>query len=65
MNIKLELSENERKSLRTNKIKKSDILEYASDEIAVLLNVSEVRAKEIYALANFFQVCRLGSQIDF
>ena len=60
MNIKLELSENERKNLRTNKIKKSDILEYASDEIAVLLNVSEVRAKEIYALTDFQQIPSIG-----
>lgn len=59
-NIKLELSDIERKNLRKNKIKKSDILEYASDELAVLLNVSDVRAKEIYALADFQQIPTIG-----
>lgn len=59
-NIKLELSDTERKNLRKNKIKKSEILEYASDELAVLLNVSEARAKEIYALADFQQIPSIG-----
>lgn len=59
-NIKLELSEIERKNLRKNKIKKSEILEYASDELAVLLNVSEVRAKEIFALVDFQQIPSIG-----
>ena len=60
INIKLELSDNERANLRKNKIKKSNILEYASGELAVLLNVSEVRAKEIYALASFQQIPSIG-----
>jgi Pathogenicity locus len=59
-NIKLELSDNERTNLRKNKIKKSEILEYASDELAGLLNVSELRAKEIYALADFQQIPSIG-----
>lgn len=59
-NIKLELSNNERTNLRKNKIKKSEILEYASDELAGLLNVSELRAKEIYALADFQQIPSIG-----
>jgi len=59
-NIKLELSETERQNLRKNKIKKSDILEYACDEIAVLLNISETRAKEIYALADFQRIPSIG-----
>lgn len=59
-NIILELSENERKNLRKHKIKKSEILEYASDELAVLLNIPEVRAKEIYALADFQQIPSIG-----
>lgn len=59
-NIKLELSDTERKSLRKNKIKKSEILEYASDEIAALLNISEVRAKEIHALADFQRIPSIG-----
>jgi len=59
-NIKLELSDNERTNLRKNKIKKSEILEYASDELAVLLKVSDLRAKEIYALADFQQIPSIG-----
>lgn len=59
-NIKLELSDNERTNLRKSKIKKSEILKYASDELAVLLNVSDVRAKEIYALADFQQIPSIG-----
>ncbi len=59
-NIKLGLSNNERANLRKNKIKKSEILEHASDELAVLLKVSELRAKEIYALADFQQIPSIG-----
>mgnify|MGYP003631784980 CR=1 FL=1 len=59
-NIKLELSDNERKNLRKNKIKKSDILEYASDELAILLNVPEDRARKIYAFADFQQIPSIG-----
>lgn len=59
-NIKLDLSDTERKSLRKNKIKKSDILEYAADELAVLLNITEIRAKEIYALADFQRIPSIG-----
>lgn len=59
-NIKLELSDYEKTNLRKSKIKISEILEYASDEIAVLLNVSVLRAKEIYALADFQQIPSIG-----
>lgn len=59
-NIKLELSDIESKNLRKNKIKKSEILEYASDELEVLLNVSETRAKEIYALSDFQRIPSIG-----
>lgn len=59
-NIKLELSDSERKALRKNKIKKSEILEYASDELSVLLNIPEVRAKELYAFADFQQIPSIG-----
>ena len=59
-NIKLELSDTERKSLRKNKIRKSDILDFASDELKELLNVSEARAKEIYALADFQRIPSIG-----
>jgi len=59
-NIKLELTDNERTNLRKNKIKKSEILDYAFDELASLIGVSETRAKEIYALADFQRIPTIG-----
>lgn len=59
-NIKLELSDHERKNLRQQKIKKSDLLNYAADEISVLINISELRAREIYALADFQRIPSIG-----
>ncbi len=59
-NIKLSLTENERKQLRKHKIKKVEILEFSPDELAELLSISENRAKEIYALADFQQVPTIG-----
>ncbi|MDB4293545.1 helix-hairpin-helix domain-containing protein [Maribacter sp.] len=58
--IKLELSDSERTNLRKNKVKKSDILEFATDEIEVLLQVSKARAKELYALADFQRIPSIG-----
>ena len=62
-NIKFELSDNEIKSLRRNKIRKSKILDFASDELEELLNVSEARAKEIYALADFQRIPSIGIEL--
>ncbi len=59
-NIQLDLSDSERKNLRKNKVKKTDILDFASDELEELLNVSEARAKEIYALADYQQIPSIG-----
>lgn len=59
-NLKLDLSDSERKNLQKNKVKKSNILDFASDELEELLNVSETRAKEIYALADFQQIPSIG-----
>lgn len=59
-NIKLDLSDRERMNLRKNKVKKSTILEFTSDELEELLCVSEKRAKEIYALADFQQIPSIG-----
>ena len=59
-NIRLELSDSERKNFRKNKIRKSEILDFACDELEVLLNISEERAKEIYALADFQQIPSIG-----
>lgn len=60
VNIKMDLSASERKMLRKNKIKKSDILDYAPDELAGMLNISEVRAKELVALADFQRIPSIG-----
>lgn len=59
-NFKLNLTDSERKSLRTQKVKIADILDYAVDEIEVLLNVSPERAKEVYALADFQRIPSIG-----
>jgi hypothetical protein len=59
-NINLELSKEEKGSLRKHKAKISKILDYSPDEIEVLLNVSDSRAKEIFALADFQQVPSIG-----
>lgn len=59
-NISLDLSENERKHLRRHKIKKSEILNYASDDLAAILHVPESRAGEIRALADFQRIPSVG-----
>ncbi|NEW81159.1 MAG: Pathogenicity locus [Mariniphaga sp.] len=59
-NIKLDLSHNEQKRLRTNKIKYSRITEYLVDDLSMLLNVPPTRAKEIYALAEFQLIPSIG-----
>ncbi len=58
--IKLPLTDAEKARLRKNKIKMSGIRNLATDELAVLLNVSTDRAKEIYALAEFQTVPSVG-----
>lgn len=59
-NIKLELSDVERKNLRKHKIKIAEILDYAPDELAELLGVTEDRAKELWALADFQRIPSIG-----
>jgi len=59
-NISLPLSEAEKSSLRKNKIKIAELLDYAPDELEVLLNLTPERAKEIYALAEFQTVPSIG-----
>jgi hypothetical protein len=59
-NIKLPLTDVEKANLRKNKIKISDILDFATDELEVLLNSTTERAKEIYALAEFQTVPSVG-----
>ena len=58
--IQLLLTDIEKESLKSNKVKIADILSYASDELEQLLNTSAERAKEIYALADFQTVPSIG-----
>lgn len=59
-NIKLPLTDIEKANLRKHKIKIANILDFATDELKVLLNSSTERAKEIYALAEFQTVPTVG-----
>lgn len=59
-NIKLNLSDSERANLRKHKVKMVQVLDYAPDELEVLLNIDTDRAREIYALADFQQVPSIG-----
>ena len=59
-NIKLPLTAVEKANLRKNKIKIADILDFAIDELEVLLNATSERAKEIHALAEFQTVPSIG-----
>jgi hypothetical protein len=59
-NIKLPLTDVEKANLRKNKIKIADILDFAIDELEVLLNAPSERAKEIHALAEFQTVPSIG-----
>jgi hypothetical protein len=59
-NIKLPLTDIEKVNLRKNKIKIANILDFATDELEVLLKSSTERVKEIYALAEFQTVPSVG-----
>jgi hypothetical protein len=59
-NIKFPLTDTEKTSLRKHKIKISNILDFAIDELEVLLNTTSERTKEIYALAEFQIVQSVG-----
>jgi Pathogenicity locus len=59
-NIKLPLTDIEKANLRKHKIKIANILNFATDELEVLLNATTERAKEIYALAEFQTVPSIG-----
>ena len=58
--IKLPLTDNEKANLRKNKIKIANVLDFAIDELEVLLNATTERAKEIYALAEFQTIPSVG-----
>lgn len=58
--IKLDLLPAERKVLRSNKIKISDLINFQVEELQLLLGVSEIRAMEIRALVEFQRVPSIG-----
>ena len=60
INIKLPLTDFEKANLKKNKVKIADILNYATDELEVLLNSTTERAKEIHALAEFQTIPSIG-----
>lgn len=58
--IKLELSDTEKQLLKSKKIRIAELPDYAPDEIAVILELSPQRAKEINALIEFQSIPSLG-----
>lgn len=58
--FKLPLTQQERTNLRKNKVKISEVLDYAPDELEVLLGTGSERAKELYALAEFQTIPSVG-----
>jgi hypothetical protein len=60
INIKLPLTDVEKANLKKNKIKIANVLDFATDELEVLLDTTTQRAKEIYALAEFQTVPSVG-----
>jgi len=58
--INLNLSEQERKTLRSKRIKLSSLINFATDELEQLLDVSKNRAREISALIEFQQIPSIG-----
>jgi hypothetical protein len=60
INIKLPLTDIEKANLRKYKIKIANILDFATDELEVMLNTTTERAKIIYALAEFQSVPSIG-----
>ncbi|GAB5523033.1 MAG: hypothetical protein Roseis2KO_09050 [Roseivirga sp.] len=59
-NPKLPLTDQERSSLRKNKVKISQLPDYAVDELEVLLGATAERARELYALAEFQTIPSIG-----
>lgn len=60
LNIQLDLLPAERRTLRANKIKFSDILQYPIDNLSELLHVPLIRAMEIHALVEFQSIPSIG-----
>jgi len=59
-NFKINLTSSEKQKLRSNKVKISEMLNFAVDEIEVLVDVSFKRAREIYALLEFQTIPSIG-----
>lgn len=55
-----DLTATEKARLRTLKIKLQDVKNVAADELSVLLNVSELRAREIHGFIEFQSVASIG-----
>jgi len=58
--FKLDLSPTEKQSLKQNKVKISQLRDYAADEIGKLLNADEKRARQISALIDFQTIPSVG-----
>lgn len=58
--IKLGLLPYELKKMRANKIRFCDIPNHSIDDLSVLLHISETRAREIFALAEFQSIPSIG-----
>ena len=59
-NLRLPLTEGERINLRKNKIKMSDFHLHALDELAIYLEATPDRTRELYALAQFQTIPSVG-----
>lgn len=59
-NIQLPLNLKEKQQLKLHKLKKSDLLNYAADELSALLVCDEQRAREIQTLMEFQQLPSIG-----
>ncbi len=58
--MQLDLTDNERKKLRKNKIKLAEILDFSTEKLSERLDIPEIRGKEIRALAAFQQIPSVG-----
>lgn len=59
-NPKLPLTDQERTNLRKNRVKIGQLLDYAADELEVILGATPQRARELYALAEFQTIPSIG-----
>ena len=58
--IKLNLTDQERRRLRKNKIKISELTDFTPDELRTVLETDIGRAKELFALADFQRIPSVG-----